>query len=267
MMYFWRTFSERLTEVAFNVEWTDRHGSLLQPEVLKQLTAVTKLSFHVIEAPSFSANDRLDLPELKVLYVEGFCGSRLDLECPKLTSLTLADCSATEVHLLAPLQNLFVRSSEDFGIHTGFPLSNLMELVSLSIQCYDDEETLFPALLLMQRLQTLDLGIYQGKLLQGLPHSLHKVSLHFNCNISWDDAVIPMLQHISNLKDIEILIESYSKSTLAVLSGDLRPFMKMQRLCTFRLGPCYAWTPGSFKALGQFEVELMRSGSKLQLIY
>ena len=232
---------------------------------------MTKLSFHVTgkSGQGFCAEDRLELPELKVLHVEGYRGRRLDLNCPNLTSLTLPDCYVEGVvSLQAPLQGLFVGSSGWFKIHTGFPLSNLMELVSLSMKCYGThEETLFQALPLMQRLQTLDLGINRGELLQGLPHSLREVSLHFTRNISWDDAVIPMLQRLSNLKDLKILIASYSEYTLTELSSELMPFMETQRLRTFQLGPWDAWTPGSFKALGQFEVELMRAGSKLKLIY
>lgn len=119
---------------------------------------------------------------------------------------------------------------------------------------------------MMQKLQTLDLGVSEGKLLQGLPHSLREVSLQFLCSTSWDIAVIPLLQQLSNLKDLKIGFR-YGSETLVALSCDLRPFMEMQSLCTFQLGPWEAWTPDSFKALGQFEVELMRSGSKLELIY
>ena len=143
-----------------------------------------------------------------------------------------------------------------------------MDLASLSIGCHADaEEVLFSALPLMQRLHTLDLGINQGRLLQGLPHSLCEVRLHFTHVTGWDDAVIPVLQRLSGLKELKINIQLYSEDTLARLSGDLRPCMAMQKLCTFQLGPWKAWTPSSFKALGLLEAELIKSGSTLKLIY
>ena len=208
-------------------------------------------------------------PKLKVLHFEGYCGRRLDLDCPNLTSLTFAECwGMGHVSLQAPLQGLFVRSSEKFNIHAVFPLSNLIDLVSLSIESgVNDEAKLFQALPMMQNLQILDLGVNEGKLLQGLPYSLHEVSLQFAGSTSWDNAVIPMLQQLLNLKNVKILVKLCGRDACAVLSCDLRPFIEMQRLRTFQLGPWEAWTPGSFRAPGQFEVELMRSGSKLELMY
>ncbi len=266
MVDFWHVMSERLTELAFDVDCSYSWTIPLQRQVLKPLTALTKMSFHVTTGRAgMSEGVTLDLPELKMLRVEQYTGRHLDLKCPKLTSLTLAGCSQGLVSLQARLQELLTGASHDFRIHSGFPMSNLMHLVSLSIKCQaDDEKQLFQALPLMQNLQTLNLGVHQGSLLQGLPHSLCKVSLHYTRDGGWDTAVIPELQQLSNLEDLEIIIEACST---AALSSDLRPFMEMQRLCTFQLGPYDAWTPGSFSALAQLEVELMRSGSKLKLTY
>ena len=271
MFDFWRTLSECLTELAIDVDLHALYSDFpLQPQLLGQLTALTKLRFHVAKGQGqgyFAANDVLDLPELKVLHIEQYDGRQLVLECPKLTHLT-AECSHMgPVFLQAPLQGLYARSSSGVRVHTGFPVSNFVDLVSLSIECSAaDEEVLFSALPLMQDLQTLDLGINQGILLQCLPHSLCEVTLHPHAR-GWDNAIIPVLQQLPDLKNLEINIQRYSHDTLAMLSGNLRPFVAMQKLCTFQLGPWKAWTPSSFKALGQFEVELTRSGSNLKLIY
>ena len=267
---FWQTLSERLKELAFDVYWGYGTNSLLQPQLLEPLTALTKMTFRFTRGQSqyVSDGDTLGLPELKVLRVEHYSGRHLDLGCPKLTSLTLADCSQDLVSLQAPLQELLAGVSYKFKMHTGFPISNLMQLVLLSIKCdADDEAQLFQALPLMQKLQTLDLGINKGSLLQGLPHSLREVSLHYLCAESWDNAVIPELQQLSNLEDLKIIIQEEEDISPAAFSSDLRPFMGMQKLCTFELGPWASWTPGSFRALGQFEAELMKCGSQLKLSY
>ena len=163
MTGFWHTFSERLTEVAFDVDWKQPHDvsfdvwahrqdtrhdhqpheTLLPLQGLKQLTALTNLSFKVTTSPGQGLNragDRLDLPKLKVLRFEGYCGRRLDLDCPNLTSLTFADCwGMRHMSLQAPLQGFHVRSSGIFRINAIFPLSNLMDLVSLNIECGVDD--------------------------------------------------------------------------------------------------------------------------------
>ena len=269
MIDFWHTLSDRLKELSFDVDWDYGGNCLLQPQLLEPLTALTKMCFHVTKdhrQQYVSDGDTLGLPELKVLRAEEYSSRHLDLECPKLTSLTLADCSQGLVSLQAPLQELLAGTSHAFKMHPGFPMSNLMQLVSLSIKCHaDDEMQLFHALPLMQKLQTLDLGINEGSLLQGLPHSLCEVNLHYTRAEGWDNAVIPELQQLSNLEKLQIIMEEGDST--AALSSDLKPFMGMQKLFTLRLGPWELWTPGTFKALGQLEVELMKSNSKLKLIY
>ena len=67
----------------------------LQPQLLKQLRALTALTFSVLEDSADAAvleGDTLDIPELRVLVVEGYWARHLQLECPKLISLEMADC-------------------------------------------------------------------------------------------------------------------------------------------------------------------------------
>ena len=272
MTDFWHTVSGRLTQLALNPNWSYHDENLLQPQLIQQLTALTKMSFHVTKgygAGYSSAGDTLELPELKVLHVENYCGSFLFLDCPKLIRLTLVECSCLKcMFLQAPLQSCSTRSSGGLRLHDGFPVSNLMELVSLTVQCPKDvEEKLSSVLPLMQNLQTLDLGINQGMLLQGLPHSLREVSLEFTNAKDWDNALIPVLQQLTDLRDLKISIRWDCADAPAMLSCDLMPFLAMPKLRTFQLGPWKAWTPSSFNALWQFEVELARSGSNLKLIY
>ena len=241
MIDFWHTLSERLTELNLHVDWT-YHRYRPQPQLLKQLTALTKMSFHVQRKDSqdYDYSDwTLDISELRELHLEQYFGRDLVLECSRLTTLTWVECSQIRlVYLQAPLQGLSVRSSGGFRIHPGFPVSNLMGLISLSIACHaEDEEVLLSALPMMQKLRTLDLAISQGWLLQGLPQSLCEVALQLLRESGWDNAIIPVLQQVVNLKDLRISIQRYSEDAVATLSCDLRPFMAMEKLCTFQLGP------------------------------
>ena len=43
--------------------------------------------------------------------------------------------------------------------------------------------------------------------------------------------------------------------------------MAMQKLSTIKLGQWHNWTPSSLRMLGEFEAELLMSGSKLELIH
>ena len=147
-------------------------------------------------------------------------------------------------------------------MHTGFPVTNFLDLVSLKIRSHGDgEEALFPALPLMKKLQTLDLVVHQGWLLRSLPQSLREVALEYLSSAGWDDRVIPALQQLLDLEELKIKIQRFSEDTLATLSSDLRPFLALQRLSTFRVRPREAWTPGALRALGEFQDELVRSAS------
>ena len=272
MLDFWHTLSDCLTKLDIDVDWTQPQ-MLLQPQLLRQLTALTAMTFSVIggDKADVLEGEVLDLPELRSLYVNSYWGRPLVLNCRKLTSLTMVGCDPMGlVSLQAPLKNLHAAGSGEFTIHPGFPLTNFLDLVSLSIECtYDGEDELCQMFPQMTKLKTLDMCINEGRLLQSLPQSLCAVSLMFMAGESWDGAVLPVLQQLPELTDLTIDIQTFGDA-LATLTSDLsklRPFMAMQKLCSLQLGDWQAWTASSLRMLGQFEAELARSGSKLELDY
>ncbi len=269
---FWHTLSDCLTELIIDLDWTQQQLQL-QPQLLSQLTALTAMTYSVMEGEELDGlpGEILSLPELTTLHVKFYCGRDLALECPKLTHLTMEECDPLGlISLQAPLQHLEAGSCGVFEIHAGFPLTNFLDLIFLGIDCPDTcEEQLCEALPLMTKLQTLQLFLSQGRLLQSLPQSLCEVTLHFMPARGWDDALIPVLQQLPELRDLWIFFCTTDEDTyhLASLSCDLRPFMAMHKLRTLHLGDWQAWTPSPLRALGEFHEELLSSGSKLKLKY
>ena len=269
-MEFWWTICHVLTRLSIDLDWT-RHHMVLQTQILRRSPALTSLKLRVTggEGVDVLQGDVLSLSRLRNLDVEGYWGRHLVLECPKLRRLVLTDCDPMgRVSLQAPsLQHLCARSSGEFPMHPGFPMSNFSHLGSLSIECpYEEEQQLFQVLPLMEKLHTLDLGIFRGSLLQSLPESLEHVSLHYHTSEAWHDAVIPMAQRLPQLWKLEVRIQTFGNER-ARLCSDLRPFLAMQKLRHLQLGSWRAWSPASLRALGQFEAELARSGSKVELMY
>ena len=84
---------------------------------------------------------------------------------------------------------------------------------------------------------------------------------------AWDDAVIPVLQQLPQLEHLRMEIHSWSGHSPARLSGNLMPFMAMPKLSTIKLGQWQSWTASSLRLLGQYQAELLRSGSNLELTY
>ena len=77
------------------------------------------------------------------------------------------------VFLQAPLQGFCAGSHKPFMLHAGFPLTNLLNLLWLSIQCRPiEEELLLNALPQMKKLHTLD-WVY---IREGCSAVFHKVS-------------------------------------------------------------------------------------------
>ena len=267
---FWRTLLGRITHLTINVDWKQQE-MLLQPELLRELSALTALRFFVTgRAQAGEAGDVLKLPELRTLHVQGYNKWHISLDCPHLTSLTLAHCvSLGCVTLQAPLQELFAASSCELRMHDGFPLTNFLSLVSLDLQCDPDEEWEFMKVLpQMKKLQNLRLEIWDADSPLSFPHSLCKMELRFLCRGDWNESLIPLLQELPELRDLKIELEVDDRDpSSADLSSDLRPFMAMQKLRIIQLGPWEAWSASTFKALGQLEEEVVRSGSKLQLLY
>ena len=286
MLGFWHTLSGCLT--ALEIDTSDNTPDLqLQPQLLRQLTALTTLTFHAGGGPDdVLVNNTLHLPQLRTLYVDHYWGRDLVLGCPKLTDLTL-ECwggipEEDVVHLVfleARLERFCIKQSENFVMHPGFPVANFLGVVTLSIECDEEEgeEALFAALPLMQKLQTLDLKVHQGWLLRSLPQSLCEVALEYASAAGWDDRVVPALQQLPELQHLRILLSWNGKDTEpqysdsedsdaeeapATLSCDLRPFTALQKLCTFQGGPRGAWAPSSLRALGELQNELVRSSSK-----
>ncbi len=269
-MEFWWTISHLLTRLSIDVDWT-KHHMVLQTQILSRSAALTSLRLRITggEGVDILQGDLLSLPRLRSLEVEGYWGRHLVLECPRLTSLVLEDCDPMGcVSLQAPLlQCLCARSSGEFPMHSGFPVSNFLHLYALSIECsFDEEQQLFEVLPLMEKLDSLDVGIFRGSLLQSLPQSLSHVSMHYHAAEAWHDAVIPLVQQLPQLWKLEIRIQIFGNER-ARLCSDLRPFLAMQKLRKLQLGEWRAWSPGSLRALGQFEAELARSGSKIKLMY
>ena len=269
-MELWWTISHVLTRLSIDLDWT-RHHMVLQTQILSRSPVLTSLKLRVTggEGVDVLQGDVLSLSRLRSLHVEGYWGRHLVLECPRLRSLVLTDCDPMGgVSLQAPfLQRLSARSSGEFPMHPGFPMSNFQCLGLLSIECpYEEEEQLFQELPHMEKLHTLDLGIFRGSLLQSLPQSLGHVSMHYHTSEAWHDAVIPLVQRLPELWKLEIRIQTFGNDR-ARLCSDLRPFIAMQKLRYLQLGDWRAWSPASLRALGQFEAELARSGSKIELMY
>ena len=271
LLNFWHTLSDCLTILGFQMDWLQSHMRF-QPQLLRELRALTYLTLSLGEsrAADVLEGDILDLPALKILVVQGYWARKLQLECPKLASLTMDSCDPLgKVSLQASLRTLNVRSSGEFSMHNGFPLTNFLDLVTLKIECEcDQEEEFFQSLPLMTKLQTLELGIYKGDLLRSLPQSLRQVGLYFIACECWDSHIIPVLQQLSELRELTIEVSGcvYGSESPASLSCDLRPFMSMRHLHTLTIGMWRAWTPSSLSALAQFEAELIKAGSKLKLI-
>ena len=163
----------------------------------------------------------------------------------------MTDCDLGVVSLQAPLEDLYITCSGDFVMHPGFPMTNFRALLSLKIECrQEDEEAFFPELPLMESLQTLDLSISEGKLLKGLPRSLRNVQLHYY-DEGWNDCIIPALQQLPKAEDLRIDIQLYQNRLSCMLSHDLMPFMAMQKLSLLQLGSWEVWASSSLKALGQ----------------
>ena len=204
---FWHTLSDCLTELSLGLDWTQPQMRL-EPQFLTQLTALTAMTFALVEgeAEDASAVDVLKLPELKFLHVKFYRGSNLVLDCPSLTDLVLEMCKPLGlVSLQAPLLQLDAVSSGAFTMHPGFPLTNFLQLMWLRIECRETEEKqLLEALPLMTSLQTLQLGLCQGRLLRSLPQSLYQVTLHYTTSAGWNDGVIPVLQQLPRLRELEI---------------------------------------------------------------
>ena len=95
------------------------------------------------------------------------------------------------------------------------------------------------------------------------------MTLHLRPVEGWNDGVIPVLQQLPELSDLDIFFCTIVEGAhhLASLSCDLTPFMAMQKLRTLRLGDWQAWTPSSLRKIGEFHDELLSSGSKLKLVY
>ncbi len=191
----------------------------MQPQVLSQLTALTALSIKVEqtvidesdddeeeEFDVWREGDTLKLPNLKKLHLTCYWGRHLVLDCPQLTSLSFRDGNPHgPVSLQAPLKELVAISYPGFIMHPGFPLSNFLDMVSLTIACHiDQEEQLYRQLPLMRRLVMLKLRTMHGKLLQSLPQSLDELALDFIGVEAWDDAVIPVLQQLPELRKLKV---------------------------------------------------------------
>ena len=281
MLNFWHTLSDCLT--VLEIDASDNAPNLqLQPQLLKQLTALTKLTFHARGGPDVDVlvNSTLHLPQLRTLCLDGYWGRDLVLDCPKLTNLTLGGWGGLEedvvylVSLQARLECFRVRWSSYFRMHAGFPVANFLDVVSLSVECRKDdgEEELFAALPLMKKLQTLELKVHQGWLLTDLPQSLCEVALEYTSVAGWDDRVIPALQKLPELQHLKIFLRwngkdsdtegSDAEEEPATLSCDLRPFTALQKLCTLQVGPREAWAPSSLRTLGELQAELVMSSSK-----
>ena len=278
MLNFWQTLSDCLTGLVISVDWLQPR-MLLQHQFLRQLTALTAMTFSVdqatyveedneMEIAVWQQGDVVHLPKLKQLHVSSYWGRHLVLECPQLTSLSMLNCAPVgPVSLQAPLQQLCATCPDGFVIHPGFPLSNFLDMVSLSIECqYEGEGQLYQTLPLMKRLTMLNLRVKQGRLLQSLPQSLSEVDLEFVGREAWDDAVVPVVQQLPELRVLRFEF-CLGPSNLARLSSNLRPFMLQQKLRILELGEWQAWTPDTLRALGQFEAELLRSGSRIELKY
>ncbi len=267
---FWRTLSGRITDLTFHVNWKQQQ-MLLQPHLLRELSALTALTFIVTGCEeAVGEGDILNLPELKTLCIQGHDNRDITLECPKLTSLTLtSSLPMGDVTLQAPLQEFFAASSGDFRMHDGFPLTNFLDLVSIDLKCDMDGEYKFMRVLPeMKKLQKLRLDVWEADSFLSFPQSLRKVELRFICLGDWSNSAIPLLQELPELTELSIELEFDPRDPSgANLSADLKPFMAMQKLRTFQLGHWEAWSPSTFKALGELEAELVRSGSKLQLLY
>ena len=271
---FWHTLSDCLTALEIELDWKQRQKRL-QPHLLSQLRALRALTFRGEEGYSgweVSDGDTIDLPELRELYVEGYRGNHLRLECPSLTSLTLKACNPMPlVSLQSPLQKLDTMSAGKLCMHDGLPLTTFLNLISLRVECEGGhEELLFPSLPMLTKLQTLELVVSQGSLLQSLPRSLCTVSLYYPDGECWDSQILPALQRLPELREVNIEVddyeEDYEEDCLASLSCDLQPFMALQHLHILQIGGRRAWAPSSLRALGQFEADLIRAGSKLKLL-
>ncbi len=282
MIDFWHTLSGRLT--VLEIDTSDNTPNLqLQPQLLRQLTALTALTFHAGGGPDVNVlvNNTLHLPQLRTLSIDNYWAKDLVLDCPKVTDLMLDYWGGTleedVVHLVflqARLERFHVRQSENFMMHAGFPVANFLDVVSLSIACLEDvgEEELFTALPLMKKLQTLDLVVHQGWLLRSLPQSLCEVTLVYTTAARWDERIVPALQQLPELECLKILVrwsgedtdseDSDAEETPATLSCDLRPFTALRKLRTFQVGPRGAWAPSSLRALGELQDELVRSSGK-----
>ena len=176
--------------------------------------------------------------------------------------------------------------SDIFSLHEGFPLSNLLGLTRLVLHTLEyreegTEETLFRGLPFMMCLQLLDLSITRDRLTgnHALPASLREVRLFYwgktAATSRWDSSLVPVLQQLPAVEVIKLQFgmprSSWNHADRPFgdqeLDFPLSPFMQMKSLRVLQLGTYRFWKPEGMRQLGIFEAELVRSRSKVRLMY
>ena len=283
--HYWASLSSCLTDLSICFGDPSNCERVLETELLNQLARLSKLEFEGNDRDR--SNDEahalgLALPELKALHISRVKGMSISLNCPRLTDLQIADCSPSgQVSLQAALQRMRFDTTSGFALHEGFPLSNLLRLTCLKVNCsFESEHDLFQGLTLMLQLETLELVINKCRLPDRLPRHLREVALRFRHGQLWNmlcSNTLTALQKLAYAETIHIHVDMptiYYDSGLAgtaEIDVPLSPFIAMKRLRILELGDKVVsqqiWKPSALRALGRFEGELARSGSKLDFTY
>ena len=280
LLDYWATMSSCLTDLEVSMNPSDKR--LLQPAYLNELTRLTRLVFG--EDGSLGSNtDQLryafQLPELKVLDLEGLWASDLELRCSQLRSLHVECCTIGKLYLQASLEYLHNDFSNPIVLHEGFPVSNLIGLTYLHLEDDDAmemEAVLFHGLPLMSRLRILSLSIHTCSLPASLPRSLQKFTLGFGIGRGWDSLVIPLVQQLPRVESIRLYpFPSQQSGSFGdkSLDHDLRPFLGMKELKLLQLGKpdsqpkSRVWKASALRQLGELEAEVVRLGKNLELKY
>ena len=285
LLDYWATLSSCLTNLDLEV---DRSHSPLQPAYLKELTGLTRLSFHERNDTIDDADEEewpdyaFEFPVLKLLEFGYLQVGSMNMQCPQLYNLSIKDCIMGKLHIQASLKDLYISDSTYALLHEGFPMSNLSGVTNLRLDGNHDigsEAGLFQRLPLMTLLQILHLGVGQCKLPANLPSSLRDLTIVFNTDRAWDSSVIPLVQSLPIVETIRIYIRSQHDDSIAIgdksLDHDLRPFLAMSLLRHLQFSkPFYwdekasqLWKASALRQFGELEAEVLRLGHKLQLRY
>lgn len=219
----WATCSSSFVELSIVIYASDTNVCIAAANQLKALNSLDicvhprsylpeddglpdQIYFSEIESRSYI----IDLPGLKSLSLTSLDVIDVTLVCPSLRSLTLTRCDIRgRLSLQASLEHVCCEGCSTFGIHEGFPVSNLLGLTCLQIHmpCCMNRDELYSILPRMSKLRALDMLFRESGLPWPLPASLKAIRYYFAafCGVQsrWESEDFQRISHACQLPELQ----------------------------------------------------------------